>query len=66
MHPLNPLVMANSPPSFFCRHALVGAGRVHSVLATDEISERSSAFEAQGVTTGTLTMCHRCCSLVTC
>ena len=43
-----------------CRHALVAAGRVHSVLATDEISERSSAFEAQGVTSGVLTMCHRC------
>ncbi|PRW58731.1 ultraviolet-B receptor UVR8 isoform B [Chlorella sorokiniana] len=40
------------------RHALITAGRVHSVLITDEVSERTSAFEAQGVGRTQLTMCH--------
>lgn len=46
-------------PPLPCRHALVAAGRVHSVLITDEVSERTSAFEAQGVGRAQLTMCHR-------
>ncbi|EFN51325.1 hypothetical protein CHLNCDRAFT_141087 [Chlorella variabilis] len=41
------------------RHALIAAGRVHSVLATDEIADRGSAFEAQGCAKApVLTMCH--------
>ncbi len=45
------------PPA--CRHALIAAGRVHSVLVTDEVGERTSAFEAQCVGRAQLTMCHR-------
>jgi hypothetical protein len=33
-----------------CRHALIAAGRVHSVLATDELAARGRPQ---------LTMCHR-------
>ncbi|KAI3439085.1 hypothetical protein D9Q98_001495 [Chlorella vulgaris] len=40
------------------RHALLAAGRVHSVLATDEITDRSAAFESQGLGKAVLTMCH--------
>jgi hypothetical protein len=47
------------PVLLVCRHALLAAGRVHSVLATDEITDRSAAFESQGLGKAVLTMCHR-------
>ena len=30
-----------------CRHALIAAGRVHSVLATEDLDDRMSSFEPQ-------------------